>query len=483
MLRTLVLSLVLAVCGQVHAAELDAVTSAVAAGDFKQITSVVVAQHGKLLYEHYFDKEGADGLRNTRSVTKTVTGMLIGLAVERKLVRADTAVLPYFPELAPLAHPDARKNKITVEDILTMSSLLECDDDNQFSRGNEERMYLVEDWSRFTADLPIRGFPDWQPRPEQSPHGRAWSYCTAGVTLLGPLLERVTGQSVQDFAATNLFRPLGIDKVKWQFQPKGTAMTGGGLQLRSVDLMKLGQLYLDGGRWGGKQVIPAAWVQRSIQPQAHAREGYDYGYLWWLQSFTVADRAVRAYGMSGSGGNKVFVLPELDAVVVITTTNFQVRGAHPLSEKLLTTLILPVLMQPMAQAADTSDPRLIEAAVRDYIESQQQVDPARMERALDPELAKRTYWQAADGTEFIMKTDVAAMLKVARNYNKDGKKFPPQPRVDIKILDIDQRVATVKLSADEWIDYLHLYKNQRGEWKIVNVLWQYYDTARQVSKQ
>ncbi len=136
----------------------------------------------------------------------------------------------------------------------------------------------------------------------------------------------------------------------------------------------------------------------------------------------------------------------------------------------------------LSQAADITDSELIEGAVRDYIESQHQTDPARMERALAPQLAKRTYWQAADGTEFIMKTDMDTMLKVARNYNQDGTKFPAHPRVDIRILDIDQRVATVKLSTDEWIDYLHLYKNQRGEWKIVNVLWQYYDTARQVSK-
>jgi hypothetical protein len=135
-----------------------------------------------------------------------------------------------------------------------------------------------------------------------------------------------------------------------------------------------------------------------------------------------------------------------------------------------------------AQAADATDTKLIEGAVRDYIESQHQTDPARMERGLDPKLAKRTYWQAADGSEFVMHTDFDTMVKVARTYNKDGTKFPPQPRVDIKILDVDQRVATVKLSADEWIDYLHLYKNQRSEWKIVNVLWQYHDTARHVSK-
>lgn len=340
------LPLLLLIGASARAGEFDAVTTAIEAGTFKQVTSVVVARHGKLVYEHYFDKEGAEGLRNTRSVTKTVAGMLVGLAVERKLLRLDTPVLPHFPELRPLAYADPRKDKITVEDFLTMSSLLECDDDNQLSRGNEERMYLIEDWSRFVADLPIKGFPDWQPRPESSRYGRAWSYCTAGVALLGPLLERVSGQSVQDFAAAGLFKPLGIDKVKWQFQPKGTAMTGGGLQLRSVDLMKLGQLYLNGGRWDGKQVIPADWIGRSIAPHANAREDIDYGYLWWLQSFKVDDRTVKSYGMAGSGGNKVFVLPEQDAVVVITTTNFQVRGAHPLSEKLLTTLILPALMRP-----------------------------------------------------------------------------------------------------------------------------------------
>ena len=344
MLRHLPLLFLLLNAG-VHAQQLDAVTTAIDAGEFKQITSVVVSQHGKTIYEHYFDKEGAEGLRNTRSVTKTVTGMLVGVANDRKLLRVDTKVLPLFPELQPLAYPSPRKNNITVEDFLTMSSPLECDDDNQFSRGNEERMYLIEDWSRFAADLPVRGFPDWQPRPEKSPYGRAWSYCTAGVTLLGPVLERSTGQSVPDFAAANLFRPIGIDKVKWQFQPKGTAMTGGGLQLRSIDLMKLGQLYLDGGRWEGKQVIPADWVKRSIAPHANAREGIDYGYLWWLQQFKANGRSVQSYGMAGSGGNKVFVLPELDAVVVITTNNFQVRDAHPLSEKLLTNLILPALMR------------------------------------------------------------------------------------------------------------------------------------------
>jgi CubicO group peptidase (beta-lactamase class C family) len=211
---------------------LDGITAAVASGDSKQVTSVIVAREDRILYEHYFDDAGAEGLRNTRSATKTVTGMLIGAAVDRGMLRIDAPVMPFFKDRQPIANPDPRKERITIEDLLTMSSLLECNDENEFSRGNEERMYLVEDWVKFTLDLPIRGFPDWEPRPEKSPYGRAWSYCTAGVTILGPLLELATKQKVPDFADAVLLKPLGISRSKWHYQPLGPAMTGGGLELR-----------------------------------------------------------------------------------------------------------------------------------------------------------------------------------------------------------------------------------------------------------
>jgi len=307
---------------------------------------VIVARGERVLYEQYFDTLGAEALRNTRSATKTVTGILVGAAVDRALLRAESRVLPFFKDRLPLANPDPRKEQITVEDFLTMSSLLECDDENQFSRGNEERMYLVEDWVKFTLDLPIRGFPDWQPKPEQSPHGRAWSYCTAGPTTLGELLERATGQRVPDFAQAVLFKPLGIETVKWQYQPLGAAMTGGGLQLRSRDLLKLGQLYLNGGRWQGRQVISESWVHRSVSPHANAREDTDYGYLWWLQTFHVSGRNIPTYGMYGTGGNKVYVLPGQGVVVVVTTTNFRVSGAGALTDRLFTSLIVPAVLGP-----------------------------------------------------------------------------------------------------------------------------------------
>lgn len=349
MLRALTVALAVctaglhAPCSAAAPARLDDINAAVRAGTYKQITSVLVARGDQLIFEQYFDEGGPEALRNTRSATKTITGMLVGAAVDRQLLRLDSPVLPFFTDRLPLANPDPRKSHITVEDFLTMSSLLECDDENTFSRGNEERMYLVEDWVKFTLDLPIKGFPDWTSKPADSPYGRAWSYCTAGAVTLGPLLERATRQSVPDFAKTALFQPLGIDSVKWQFQPLGTAMTGGGLQLRSRDLLKLAQLYLNGGKWHGKQVLSADWVRRSLSPHANAREDTDYGYFWWLQTFHVNGQTIRTYGMYGTGGNKVYVLPDQDVVVVITTTNFRLPGAGAVTDSLLTSVVVPAI--------------------------------------------------------------------------------------------------------------------------------------------
>ncbi len=321
-------------------ARLTAMEQAIRADEFKKITSIVVARDGKLVYEAYFDQAGADGLRNTRSVTKTITGMLVGIAIDRKaLAGVNAPVLPFFTDQTPFQNPDARKDRITMEDFLTMSSILECDDWNDFSRGNEERMYPIEDWLKFTLDLPVRGL-SWSPQPKAGPRERNFSYCTAGVFTLGQVVARAARQPVNEFAAQHLFAPLGIQKTEWMFSPLGLAMTGGGLGLRSRDLLKLGQLYLDGGVWNGKRVVPEAWVKGSTRPHARIDDATEYGYLWWIKTWKSGDKQFPSYYMTGNGGNKVVVLPDLKMVVVLTSTNYNTPGMHKQTDTLLTDHIL-----------------------------------------------------------------------------------------------------------------------------------------------
>ena len=321
------------------AARLAAMDAAIRAGEFGAITSVLLARRGQLVHETYFSG-AADTLRNTRSATKTITGMLVGLAIDQSALPGVQAPAFAYLDRQPAHDPDPRKDQITIEDLLTMSSLLECDDWNQFSRGNEERMYLIEDWVQFALDLPIKGFPPWVPRPEDSPHGRSFSYCTAGVFLLGQVLAGATGQPVETFAARRLFAPLGIREVAWAFSPLGAAQTGGGLGLRSRDLLKLAQLYANGGVWGDQRVLTQAWVETSLRPHVRINEESEYGYLWWIGTFAGPEGAVPACYMSGMGGSKVVLFPTLDLVAVVTSENFSRRDAHPLSARLLSEYVL-----------------------------------------------------------------------------------------------------------------------------------------------
>jgi CubicO group peptidase (beta-lactamase class C family) len=310
-------------------------------GSFQKITSVVILVDGKLAYESYWGSGGRDTLNDVRSASKTIASMLTGIAIERgALAGVDARVFGFFGDRPAWQHPDPRKLAITVEDLLTMSSLLECDDNNDASSGNEERLYVTEDWLGFFLDLPIKGFPSWVKKPQDSPYGRSFSYCTAGVFALGRVLEKATGRSIPDFARDTLFAPLGIAQVDWKFSPLGQAQTGGGTGLRSRDLAKLGELYLDSGRWRGRQVVPARWVEISTAAHVQASDLDTYGYLWWRRDFVAGNRTYPAFYMSGNGGNKVVVVPSAKLVAVITSTNYNTHGMHEQTAKLLTDYIL-----------------------------------------------------------------------------------------------------------------------------------------------
>jgi CubicO group peptidase (beta-lactamase class C family) len=342
--------------------KLGAMERAIRAGDFPKLTSVVIARHGKLVYEGYFGDAGRDTLQNTRSVTKTLTGMLLGLAIDRGLVSGvEAPVLGFFSDKRPFANSDPSKEKIVLEDLLTMSSPLECNDWDDESRGNEERMYVENDWVKFTLDLPVRapgaeirnsraemrdagrGVKDGAAPPSASKTasadggrtGRRFSYCTAGVGTLGAVIERAAKLPLAEFAMSALFRPLGIERASWRTSPTGLAFGGGGLELRSRDLLKLAELYREGGAWQGKRVVSEAWVRRSVVPYVRIDEKTEYGYLWWLRSFGANGKSWPVWFMSGNGGNKVVVVPALGLVAVLSSQNYNAKGMHVATDKLL----------------------------------------------------------------------------------------------------------------------------------------------------
>jgi CubicO group peptidase (beta-lactamase class C family) len=324
---------------QLSEARLVEMANAVLKGDYGNITSVLIARRGQLVYETYFTGS-EDTLRNTRSATKTVTGMLVGIAIHQgAITNVDEWALKFLKQ-QPALNRDPRKERITIEDLLTMSSLLECDDWNPYSRGNEERMYLIEDWLQFVLDLPVRGFPAWATRPEDSPYGRSFSYCTAGVFLLGQALEGATGTPVDAYASQHLFQPLGIQEAAWQYSPLGCVQTGGGLALRSRDLLKLAQLYANSGTWNDRQVVPETWARQSTWAHVSIDDHTDYGYLWWLRVFESQGARFPSFFMAGNGGSKVLVFPTLELVVAVTSENFRRPDAHQLTDDLISTYIL-----------------------------------------------------------------------------------------------------------------------------------------------
>lgn len=326
-----------------NAERLQALDASIDDDTVPDTTSVLVVHRGALVYERYGRGATRDTLHNTRSATKSITALLVGAAIDRALLTGvEARAFDFFPDRR-WQHDVPAKTNTTIEDLLTMSAQWECDDNNEYSSGHEERMYLSADWIQFALDLPPRGYPAWTTRPQDSPHGRAFAYCTASPFLLGAILERASGQTLAGFAADVLERPLGITAAGWQRSSDGTGMGGGGTSYRSRDLAKFGQLLVDGGRWQGRQVVAAKWVRAMTTPHAQTSFDADYGYLMWRFPFEVRGQPRHAWAMSGNGGNYVFALPEEQLVVVITRTRFNQRGMHQETQRLFSDIILKAL--------------------------------------------------------------------------------------------------------------------------------------------
>lgn len=323
--------------------KLDVMVAAIEAGEFTGVDSVIIARHGRLVFDAYFNGFTAETLHDTRSSFKSVTAILIGIALDRGLITGvDQAVLPLFPHYDEIDNWSEDKNAITVEHLLTMTPGFDAEENFGVGPWREDDMWPARDWIKFTLDLPMAYTP-----------GRQFAYNTPTSVLLGGVLRQASGEDVPIFAHRELFAPLCIDDYRWSFSKSGQPMTGGSFFIRPRDLAKFGQLYLDGGVWHGRRIVSQDWVARSTQrrfaalpPGSHKPaelEAIGYGYHWWTYKDFAGTDLTTAYFASGNGGQEVFVFPKLDLVVAFTGSNYNEAIGHRQPKELLWYFILPAL--------------------------------------------------------------------------------------------------------------------------------------------
>lgn len=279
------------------------------------IDAVVVVRNDKLVAEAYYNGYDRDTLHDVRSVTKSVTSALTGIAIDRGLVTLDDTLAQHIPNFESYPGIDDRKRSIRIEHLLNMRTGMDCDDGVQNSPGNEYHMYGKEDWVRFALGIPMINDP-----------GLVMRYCSAGVMLLGHIIATRAGVKLEEFAATHLFRPLGITRLGWVHSDLGVTNANSAFQIRARDAAKFGTLYLNGGTWKGMPVVPPAWIERSFGLTTNLSNGNGYGWLWWKSQFMVRGTAQDGLFASGNGGNFIFVLPQERLVAVVNASNYNRTG-------------------------------------------------------------------------------------------------------------------------------------------------------------
>ena len=310
----------------------------IAQRDFKDITSLVVIKAGRLLIEEYFNGADRQTLHNTRSAGKSFVSALLGQAIRDGHIKDINRTLGEFYDLKSFAHFSSKKGAVKLRDLLTMSSAFTGSDQNPDSPGNEENMYPTSDWAKFALDLPM---------DETKENGKQWDYFTAGVVVLGDILDKSVPGGLERYAEKELFKPLGITRYEWSYTPQKVVNTAGGLQMSSLDFAKFGQLYKNGGLWNHTPVLPQSWVEASFQKylKIPGQENGFYGFLFWNTTYKVNGRPQEAFYATGNGGNKIFVFSEQPLVVVVTATAFGKPYAHPQVDKMMERYILPAVLR------------------------------------------------------------------------------------------------------------------------------------------
>ncbi|HVW15927.1 MAG TPA: serine hydrolase [Mucilaginibacter sp.] len=299
----------------------------IVAGDYPNVHSVLIIKNNKLVFEEYFYEYTRDSLQDMRSATKSVVSALAGIAIHRGIIKSVHETLADLLPQYHFANPSPLKERITLQDLLDNQSGVNYDESWDKSIGNENDMGFSNDWVKYTFDLPMLDTP-----------GTRGRYNSGNPIAVGYIIEKHAKMPLHDFAAKNLFGPMGITDFKWNFKPDRSNVDNFcQVLLTPRDMAKFGLMFLNNGVWKGKQIVPAEWVAESTSKHSVV-ENVNYGYLWWLKYLDAGNVRYHSFAAQGNGGQKIYVFRDLNMVVVTTGGNYNTQSP---SDELIKTYILP----------------------------------------------------------------------------------------------------------------------------------------------
>lgn len=280
------------------------------------IDSVIIVRNGYIVEEKYYPPYTKNTRHELYSCTKSFISALVGIAIDEGYIDSvNQRVLDFFPGYI-FGQIDSQKESMTLEDLLLMRSGLEWDEGTPVY----QEMLATRDWVKFVLDKPMKNEP-----------GTQFNYCSGCSHVLSAIIQYTTGVNTREYAQTRLFDPLNIKNIQWELDGSGIPNGGWGLEIKPRDMAKFGYLYLNHGTWDGQQIVPSEWVRVSTQGGLATGEGVDYAYQWWVYS------TPNMYAAQGLKGQKIYVIPSLEMVIVFTA---DMENTAPIFE-LVTDWIMP----------------------------------------------------------------------------------------------------------------------------------------------
>jgi CubicO group peptidase (beta-lactamase class C family) len=344
------------------------------------IDSMLIVRNGYIVLDAYFSPYDGSFPHDMASVSKSVTGILVGIAIDQGKLPLDSPMVSFFPDRT-IANMDEWKQSITVRDLVSMRNGME----SQCLEGDEatlDSMRSQSDWVQAALDRKMVSQP-----------GTFFCYDSPGMHILSAILQKATGMTELDFARQYLFEPLGIHDGIWEGDSQGYTHGWGDLHLNPEDSAKLGYLWLHGGYWEGKQIVSASWVSDSVQPQSRmVGNDYGYGYGWWVSPVD--------FYAEGRGGQFIRVIPSINTVVVITGGGDIIDQVMPFLIKILLTSTKQVPENPSGLAQ-------LETTLTSLAE-----DPASQPVAFSPDTA-----QAISGKTYACDSNEVSVNSLRLDFN------------------------------------------------------------------